>query len=60
MQNPTGLINDGLQSSDCSNNGKPAYTYNQGVILGGLADMYQVTGDTLPISSVRHGRYFRR
>lgn len=44
MQNPSGLINDGLES-DCSNNGKPTYTYNQGVILGGLADMYLVTND---------------
>jgi predicted alpha-1,6-mannanase (GH76 family) len=39
-----GLINDGLTSHG-ANNGKPAYTYNQGVILGGLADLYQVTGD---------------
>lgn len=45
MQNAAGLINDGLRSNDCSNNGKPTYTYNQGVILGGLADMYLVTGD---------------
>jgi predicted alpha-1,6-mannanase (GH76 family) len=37
------LVNDGL-TADCRNNGKPAYTYNQGVILGGLADLYQITG----------------
>jgi len=39
-----GLVNDGL-SPDCTNNGKPAYTYNQGVVLGGLAGLYEVTGD---------------
>ena len=39
-----GLVNDGL-TPDCRNNGKPAYTYNQGVILGGLAGLYEVTGD---------------
>lgn len=39
-----GLVNDGL-TSGCQNNGKPAYTYNQGVILGGLADLYEITGE---------------
>ncbi len=39
-----GLINDGL-TSDCANNGGTAWTYNQGVILGGLAALYQITGD---------------
>jgi predicted alpha-1,6-mannanase (GH76 family) len=45
------LVNDGL-TSGCQNNGKPAYTYNQGVILGGLADLYEITGDN---SFLRHG-----
>lgn len=39
-----GLVNDGL-TPGCQNNGKPTYTYNQGVILGGLADLYEITGD---------------
>lgn len=39
-----GLINDGL-TADCQNNGKPTYSYNQGVILGGLGDLYEITGD---------------
>lgn len=39
-----GLVNDGL-TSGCQNNGQPAYTYNQGVILGGLADLYEITGE---------------
>ena len=45
IRNSAGLINDGLASDTCLNNGKPTYTYNQGVILGGLADLYLVTGD---------------
>ncbi|MGH8094173.1 MAG: glycoside hydrolase family 76 protein [Chthoniobacterales bacterium] len=45
MQNSAGLINDGLVPGSCVNNGKPTYTYNQGVILGGLADLYLATGD---------------
>jgi predicted alpha-1,6-mannanase (GH76 family) len=44
MINAQNLINDGLNSS-CQNNGQPTWTYNEGVILGGLADLYKVTGD---------------
>jgi predicted alpha-1,6-mannanase (GH76 family) len=39
-----GLVNDGL-TADCRNNGRPAYSYNQGVILGGIADLHEITGD---------------
>jgi len=42
--NPGHLVNDGL-SAACQNNGGTTWTYNQGVILGGLAAMYQITGD---------------
>lgn len=38
------LVNDGLTAS-CENNGGTTWTYNQGVILGGLASMYDITGD---------------
>jgi predicted alpha-1,6-mannanase (GH76 family) len=44
MIGPSGLINDGL-TADCANNGGTTWTYNQGVILGGLAALYQITGD---------------
>ena len=37
------LVNDGLQ--DCHNNGGVVWTYNQGVILGGLIELYQSTND---------------
>jgi predicted alpha-1,6-mannanase (GH76 family) len=43
MINASHLINDGLK--DCQNNGGPTWTYNQGVILGGLADLYRITGE---------------
>lgn len=36
MINANNLINDGLDDS-CKNNGKTTWTYNQGVLLGGLA-----------------------
>ena len=38
------LVNDGL-TGDCANNGQTTWTYNQGVILGGLAALYQISGD---------------
>lgn len=41
--NAQNLVNDGLNG--CQNNGQTTWTYNQGVILGGLTDLYKVTGD---------------
>ena len=41
---PSGLVNDGLTSA-CANNGGTTWTYNQGVVLGGLAALFEVTGD---------------
>jgi predicted alpha-1,6-mannanase (GH76 family) len=40
----SGLVNDGLTPA-CENNGGTTWTYNQGVILGGLAAMHEITGD---------------
>ena len=44
MINSNNLINDGLNSS-CHNNGKTVWSYNQGVILGGLAALAKDTND---------------
>ena len=44
MIGPDGLVNDGLDAQ-CRNNGAPRYTYNQGVLLGGLDDLSVITGD---------------
>ncbi|HZV34033.1 MAG TPA: glycoside hydrolase family 76 protein, partial [Verrucomicrobiae bacterium] len=44
MINSEHLVNDGL--SGCTNNLGQTWTYNQGVILGGLTDLYKVTGDS--------------
>jgi len=41
---PDGLVNDGLTPA-CQNNGSTTWTYNQGVILGGLAALFEITGD---------------
>ncbi len=44
MINPEHQVNDGLDSK-CRNNQKTTWTYNQGVVLGGLAELYQQTHD---------------
>jgi predicted alpha-1,6-mannanase (GH76 family) len=41
---PDGLVNDGL-TAGCANNGGTTWTYNQGVVLGGLAALCELTGD---------------
>lgn len=42
MINADHLVNDGLR--DCQNNGETIWTYNQGVILAALAELYQMSG----------------
>jgi predicted alpha-1,6-mannanase (GH76 family) len=44
MIGPSGLVNDGLTAA-CANNGGVTWTYNQGVVLGGLAALHELTGD---------------
>ncbi|HTL90555.1 MAG TPA: glycoside hydrolase family 76 protein, partial [Leptolyngbya sp.] len=44
MINSNNLINDGL-NDQCKNNGQPTWTYNQGVILGGLIALSQAMND---------------
>ncbi len=48
MINAQSLVNDGLNSSNpnaCTNNGRTTWTYNQGVILGGLVELYNADKD---------------
>jgi predicted alpha-1,6-mannanase (GH76 family) len=44
MINSNHLINDGLNAA-CRNNGKTVWSYNQGVILGGLVALEKDTGN---------------
>ncbi|KAJ7578263.1 glycoside hydrolase family 76 protein [Mycena floridula] len=50
MRGSNGLFNDGLNSA-CGNNGQTQWTYNQGVILVGLAYLYKHTGDETAVTS---------
>jgi predicted alpha-1,6-mannanase (GH76 family) len=44
MINEEHMVNDGLDHS-CANNGQTTWTYNQGVILGALAELSRISGD---------------
>ena len=44
MINADHLVNDGLDAQ-CANNHQTAWSYNQGVVLGGLAELYRTTHD---------------
>ncbi|WP_333769494.1 glycoside hydrolase family 76 protein [Streptomyces sp. IBSBF 2435] len=52
MINGDHMINDGLTSA-CANNGQTTWTYNQGVVLGGLAELYRATGDAGLLTTAR-------
>ncbi|PSN69042.1 Six-hairpin glycosidase [Corynespora cassiicola Philippines] len=43
--NADNVVNDGIDPSTCKNDGKTTYTYNQGVILGGLSELAKAKGD---------------
>lgn len=48
MINSKDLVNDGLKidaDGTCVNNGYNTWSYNQGVVLGGLAELSKATGD---------------
>lgn len=46
MINASNFINDGLTlGTPCTNNNGPVWTYNQGVILGGLVELAQAAND---------------
>lgn len=53
MINNENLVNDGLKiyaNGTCANNGLTTWSYNQGVILGGLVELYKATGDSSLLS----------
>ncbi len=52
MINSDHMINDGL-TSGCANNGQPTWTYNQGVVLGGLTELNRATGDAALLTTAR-------
>ena len=52
MINEDNLVNDGLDSA-CKNNHRTTWSYNQGVILGGLTVLAKQSGDTKPLETAK-------
>lgn len=46
------LVNDGL-TPDCRNNGATTWTYNQGVIIGGLVTLAAIEGDASLLATAK-------
>jgi predicted alpha-1,6-mannanase (GH76 family) len=53
MINRSHLVNDGL-TAGCKNNHETTWTYNQGVILAGLAQLYKATNDSGLLAEAEH------
>ena len=58
MINAKNLINDGLdnepeRAKGCRNNGKLMWSYNQGVVLGGLAELSRIDHDPLLLQTAQ-------
>jgi predicted alpha-1,6-mannanase (GH76 family) len=52
MINSENLVNDGLDAT-CHNNHRTTWTYNQGVIIGGLTMLSKQTGDPKPLETAQ-------
>ncbi|PPJ60423.1 hypothetical protein CBER1_07339 [Cercospora berteroae] len=53
MINSNFTINDGLDQQTCKNNQGTVWSYNQGVILGGLTELSKATGDKALITTAQ-------
>jgi predicted alpha-1,6-mannanase (GH76 family) len=53
MINDKSLVNDGLDAS-CKNNGRTTWSYNQGVLLRGLAEMNKLTRDAFALQTANN------
>ncbi len=57
MINAEGLVNDGLRidpDGSCHNNGRTTWSYNQGVVLGGLAALNRSVNDPELLTRANH------
>lgn len=53
LVNGAKLVNDGIDTSTCANNGQTTWTYNQGVLVAGLSELYQATRDASVLAAAQ-------
>ncbi|MBP0456335.1 glycoside hydrolase family 76 protein [Streptomyces montanisoli] len=51
--NSSGLVNDGLNTSTCQNNGQTVYSYNQGLAIGAGVEVWRATHDASALAQAR-------
>ena len=53
MINSSNLVNDGLNTGTCANNGQTVHSYNQGLAFGAAVELWRATGNAQTLDDAR-------